>query len=113
MLLVVRVLRVELHLDERRLLRRLPVHEGEFGRASAGVHGHQERPVVRPNRTQRERYVRNQVCRALESHGLAGITPCSAIQKLSVRYGIMLLCGMLAPANASSYCDISTTFAAA
>src|SRR5690348_13590022 len=36
---------------------------------------------------------------ACAHHGRAGKTPCSAIQKLSTRLGIMLLCGRLLPAT--------------
>src|SRR5437762_12987951 len=38
-----------------------------------------------------------------DSYERGGNTPCSAIQKFSVRYGCMLLCGKLPPATAIAF----------
>src|SRR5437868_9076262 len=38
-----------------------------------------------------------QKTRSCHPHGRAGKTPCNAMQKLSVKYGCILLCGWLPP----------------
>ena len=101
-LLVVGVLRVELHRHERGLLRGIPLHCGELGLASTRVDREEKRAVVRDDGPQRDGCGPVPMCSPAGGHPLAGKTPCSAMQKLTVRYGCMLLWGRPPPANPSA-----------
>src|SRR5829696_666927 len=93
-LAVVRVLRVELPTKEGFPFRLVPRNPSELVLADRRVDASQEAIVAVTNGPQ----VR---ARRRDGHqDRGGNTPCSAMQKLNVRYGCMLLCGWSPPAGA-------------
>ena len=96
-LAVVAVLGLELLPQEGLLLLFGPGHERQLVRARAGVDPEQERRRSAAGHARRREQVDGH-----RRQPRGGKTPCSAMQKLRVRYGIMLLCGRLPPAGASA-----------
>src|SRR6202022_3108201 len=108
-LLVMRMLRVELHVQERGLLLVGPGRDGEFLGAGRGVDSREERPIRIRDRAKRQARA-GRACPDERDHlrwsihwqlaqPRGGKMPCMAMMNVIARYGCRLLCGNELPAD--------------
>src|ERR1043166_7762097 len=104
------VLRLELHPQKSLALLVVPAGGCQFLGARAGVNLEEKRFISGSRRPESEvRWSGLKEAVHEPGQGRGGKTPCSAMQKFSVRYGIMLLCGKSPPTGAIALDDMATT----